>query len=126
MKTNDRDFIIQKIRTDYMEKDSKTLELDALRSLDAEVRRPANIFAYVFGSIGALVMGSGMSLMMTDIGEKLGLGNTTVPAVVIGVIGMLMAIVNYPIFKSILSSRKNKYADRILALSEKLMKSEVK
>lgn len=125
MKTNDREFIIQKIRAEYMAKDSKTSELEALRSLDAKIKRPANIFAYVFGSAGALVMGSGMSLMMTDIGETLGFVNTTVPAVIIGIIGMLMAIVNYPIFKTMLSFRKAKYADKILSLSEKMMKSEV-
>lgn len=125
MKTNDHEFIIQKIRAEYMAKDSKTSELEALRSLDAKIKRPANIFAYVFGSAGALVMGSGMSFMMTDIGETLGLANTTVPAVVIGIIGMLMTIVNYPIFKTMLSFRKVKYADKILSLSEKMMKSEV-
>lgn len=39
-----------------------------LRELDAEAKRPANIFGYVFGSVGAMVMGAGMSLVMADIG----------------------------------------------------------
>ncbi|MGN0683130.1 MAG: dihydropteridine reductase, partial [Oscillospiraceae bacterium] len=85
-------------------------------------KRPANVFGYVFGSIGAIIMGAGMSLVMTDIGAQLGITNTMPVGIVIGLIGMLIAIINYPIYKAILSSRKEKYAERILALSEKIMK----
>lgn len=121
MNRNDTEFMVQKIRTQYMEKDSSQKDLDMLRELDAEVKRPANVFGYVFGSIGAIVMGAGMSLVMTDIGTQLGLSNTMPIGIVIGIIGMLMAIVNYPIYKNILSSRREKYAERILKLSEKIM-----
>ena len=120
MNKNDQEFLVQKIRTQYMEKEST--ELDALRELDAKVKRPANIFAYVFGSISAIVMGCGMSLVMTDIGTTLGMTNTMVPGIVIGIIGMLAAIVNYPIYKNILGSRRKKYADKIITLSNKIMK----
>lgn len=119
MNKNDQQFIAQKIRTQYMEQ--QLSELDELRTLDAEVKRPANIFAYVFGSISAIIMGAGMSLTMTDIGTTLGMANAMVPGIAIGIVGMVMAIVNYPIYKNILASRKAKYADRILALSEKIM-----
>lgn len=124
MNRNDTEFMVEKIRTQYMEKDSTQKELDLLRELDAEVKRPANIFGYVFGSISAIIMGAGMSFVMTDIGAQLGISNTMPLGIVIGVIGMLMAIVNYPIYKKILSSRKEKYADKIIALSEKIMKEE--
>lgn len=126
MNRNDTEFMVQKIRTQYMKKDSAQKELDLLRELDAEVKRPANVFGYVFGSIGAVIMGAGMSLVMTDIGAQLGISNTMPVGIIIGVIGMLMAIVNYPIYKGILTSRKARYADRILNLSEKIMAEEVK
>lgn len=71
MNKNDQEFLIQKIRTQYTEKEST--ELDALKELDKKVKRPANVFAYIFGSIGAIVMGSGMSLVMTDIGTTVAL-----------------------------------------------------
>lgn len=121
MNRNDQDFIVQKIRTQYMEKDNSQKELDLLRELDAEVKRPANIFGYTFGSISAIIMGAGMSLVMTDIGEHIGMKSTMVPGIIIGIVGMFMAIVNYPIYKRILTSRKEKYANRILELSEKIM-----
>ena len=90
--------------------------------MDSKVKRPANVFAYIFGSISAIIMGSGMSLVMTDIGETVGIQNPMLYGIVIGVIGMLMAIINYPIYKGILSSRRKKYADKIITLSDKIMK----
>ncbi|MBQ7923318.1 MAG: dihydropteridine reductase [Clostridia bacterium] len=119
MNRNDQQFIAQKIRTQYMEQQPS--DLDELRRLDAEVKRPAHIFAYVFGSISAVIMGAGMSLVMTDIGATLGLANVMLPGIAIGIVGMAMAIANYPVYKGILVSRKAKYADQILALSERIM-----
>ena len=120
MNKNDQDFLVQKIRTQYTEKQHS--ELDALKELDSKVKRPANVFAYIFGSISALIMGSGMSLVMTDIGNTIGVESPMVPGIVIGIIGMFMAIINYPIYKGILGSRRKKYADKIIALSDKIMK----
>ena len=120
MNKNDQEFLVQKIRTQYTEKEHS--QLDALKELDTKVKRPANVFAYVFGSISAIIMGSGMSLVMTDIGTQLGMTETMVPGIVIGVIGMVMAIVNYPMYKKILASRRKRYADKIIALSDELMK----
>ena len=107
MTKNDKKFIAQKIRTQYVEKDYT--ELDELKELDATVKRPARIFSYVFGGLGAIVMGSGMSLVMTDIGSS------------IGIVGLGMALVNYPIYQRILDSRRRKYADEIVALSDRIL-----
>ena len=119
MNQNDQQFIAQKIRTQYMEKEST--ELDALRALDTKVKRPANVFAYVFGSVSAVIMGAGMSLVRTDIGAMLGMTSTMVPGIVIGIVGMIMALINYPMYKGILGSRKKKYGAEILKLSDKIM-----
>ena len=121
MNRNDTEFMVEKIRTQYMEKDSTEKDLSLLRELDAEVKRPVNVFGYTFGSIGAIIMGAGMSLVMTDIAQTVGLHNPMLYGIIIGVIGMLMVIVNYPMYKSILSSRRRKYADKIFALSDKIM-----
>ena len=119
MNKNDQAFLVEKIRTQYTEKEAT--ELDALRALDSKVKRPANVFGYTFGSIAAIVMGAGMSLVMTDIGATVGISDPMLPGIVIGVVGMLMALVNYPICKKILASRKKKYADEIIAISDKIM-----
>ncbi len=119
MNKKDQQFMAQKIRTQYMEKD--TTELDALRELDANVRRPVNVFSYIFGSVSAIIMGCGMSLVMTDIAPQLGLGDMMIPGIAIGVLGLALAILNYPIHRRILNYRKKKYASEILNLSEKIM-----
>ena len=122
MNRNDQQFMAQKIRAQYMEKEAS--ELDELRELDAKVKRPANVFAYVFGSISAIVMGAGMSLVMTDIGATVGIDAPMVPGIIIGICGMIMAIANYPLYKGILGSRKKKYGEEILKLSSEIMNKE--
>ena len=119
MNKNDQEFLVQKIRTQYTEKEHT--ELETLKALDKKVKRPANIFAGIFGTVSAIVMGSGMSLVMTDIGAQLGLEQTMIPGIVIGIVGMGMALLTYPIYKGILSRRKKKFAPEILRLSEKLI-----
>ena len=116
----DQEFIVEKIRSQYMEPEHT--ELDVLKALDAKVKRPANVFGYTYGSIGAIVMGAGMSLVMTDIGAKIGLTATLVPGIAVGIVGLAMSCTTYPIYKKILNSRKKKYAHQIMELSERVMK----
>jgi len=120
MNRNDQDFLVQKIRTQYTEKEHTGL--DELKELDSKVKRPANVFAYIFGSISAIIMGAGMSLVMTNIAETVGIQNPMLYGIIIGIVGLFMAIVNFPIYKSILGSRRKKYAEKIIALSDKIMK----
>lgn len=123
MNKNDQQFMAQKIRTQYMEK-GRT-ELDTLRQLDAKVKRPANVFSYIFGSISAIIMGCGMSLVMTDISETIGMtGEPMLPGIIIGVVGLALALINYPLHNGIMNSRKKKYAPQILNLSEKIMNNK--
>lgn len=119
MNNTDQEVLVQQIRDQYIEK--KSTELDELKKLDAEVKRPANVFAYAFGSLSAIVMGTGMSLVMTDVGSVIGLKKTRATGVVMGIAGMAMAIANYPIHKSILENRKKEYAGRVLELSDKIL-----
>ena len=119
MNRNDQNFVVQRIRAQYVEKTPS--KVDALVALDKKVNRPANVFAYVFGSVGAIVMGAGMSLVMTEIGSILGIANAMPIGIAVGVVGLAIALVNYPIYKKILNSRKKKFAPEILRLSEEIM-----
>jgi uncharacterized Tic20 family protein len=119
MNNHDQEFLVQKIRTQYTEK--QHTDLDALKALDAKVKRPANVFAYTYGAISVIIMGAGMSLVMTDIGAIIGLASAMVPGIVIGVVGMGMALSTYPIYKRMLNARKKKYASQIMELSDKIM-----
>ena len=104
---------IEKIRASYTEKE--VTKLDELKNLDKKVKRPALIFAYVYGSISSLVLGTGMCLAMKVIGNNMLLG------IGIGVIGIALTLTTYPIFKSMLKSRKNKYAKQIFEISDSIL-----
>ena len=80
------------------------------------------MFGYTYGSIGAIVMGAGMSLVMTNIGTVLGMTETLIPGIAVGSAGLAMSCTTYPIYKKILNSRKKKYAHQILELSDRITK----
>ena len=120
MRNHDREFLVQKIRTQYTEK--QHTELEQLQALDAKVKRPANVYAYTYGSVSAVIMGAGMSLVMPEIGAIIGLSSAMVPGIAIGIVGMGMALSTYPIYRKVLDTRRKKYASEILKLSEQIMK----
>lgn len=113
---NDTEFPVEKIRSQYTEQEHAAL--DDLRALDKKVKRPADIFAYVFGTVGALTLGTGMSLAMGVIGSSMPLG------IGVGLVGILLVSVNYALYKGILGKRRKKYAKEIIALSDNIMKGE--
>ena len=76
------------------------------------------LLAVVFLAILTEIKTAGMG-----VGAIIGLANAMVPGVLIGIVGLGMALSTYPIYKKILNARKKKYAPEILALSEKIAKS---
>lgn len=105
--------IVEKIVNSYTEKENT--KLDELKALDSKVKKPALIFAYVFGSISALLLGFGMCVAMQVIlADLMWLG------IVVGVVGIALCLLTYPIYKRILNSRKNKYREQILSISNEL------
>jgi hypothetical protein len=122
MNKNDKLFIAQKIRTQYMEKEAT--ELDALRELDSKVKRPANIFGYTFGSVSAVIMGAGMSLVMTELSEFFGLSaaSAVLVGVIVGIVGGALASLAYPIYTSLVKAKRKRLAPEIIRLADELIK----
>ena len=108
-----------RIRARYVEKERT--ELDELKELDKRVTRPVSIFSYVLGSIGAIVMGAGMSLVMTDIGNTAGIPAAMAVGIAVGIVGLAISVINYPLHRMLLEKRKQKYSSEILSISEKLI-----
>lgn len=109
--------IIEKIRASY--KPRKITKFDELKALDRKVKRPAVVFAYIFGSIASLILGTGMCFAMKVIGTTLSYAMPL--GIGVGILGILLVSINYPIYKKILQSRKNKYAEEIFELSDSLL-----
>ena len=116
----DKEFMAEKIRAQYAQ--TEHTDLDVLKAMDARVKKPAKVFGFTYGSFGAIIMGAGMSLVMTDIGSMLGMTQTLIPGIAVGIVGLAMSCTTYPIYKKMLNSRKKKYAAKIVELSERVMK----
>ena len=104
------------IANEYAPKD--TSKVIALKKLDRKAKSKANIFTYTFGVIMALVLGVGMCLSMKIIGA----GSTfmTVVGIIVGIIGIVGVSVNYPVYKKLLESGKQKYAFEIMQLAKEI------
>ncbi len=105
------------IREQYTER--KKTKFDELVELDRKVKSPAEIFAYSFGTVGSLVLGTGMCLAMKMIGTSLAFAMPL--GIVVGLVGIGMVSVNYFLYEKILKNRKTKYASEILALSNQIL-----
>lgn len=113
MNTNERKYVEKTLKS-YEEK--QPTKLDELRNLDKKAREGATVFAYVFGSIGALIMGFGMCVAMQVI-----LADLMALGIVIGLIGIAMVSGNYFIYEKLLEKGKRKYAEQIKSLSNELL-----
>ncbi len=110
---------IKKIREAYEGREVGGVE--KIRALDRECTRGAKIFSYIFGSVGALVLGGGMCLAMPEvISGYMPLG------IAIGLVGILMVSVNYSLYKKLLSRSRRRNKDKILALADSLERGEEK
>ena len=94
-----------------------------LRNIDSEVTRKATVRALTTGVIGALLMGSGMSMLMTDISSKAGLdsGISLLIGIVIGMVGLIIMCVTYPLYNHILERERARVADEVIRLSDELL-----
>ena len=113
MEKEQREYVESVVKS-YQEKEFT--KLDELKRLDSKVKLPAEIFAYVFGIVGALVLGLGMCIAMGVI-----LAELFILGIVIGLVGIVMVTVNYFIYQKIIKSRKEKYAEEVLSLSKELL-----
>ena len=95
--------------------------MEQLRKLHAIPTQKAQAASLAVGIVGALIMGTGMSLAMTDIGAALG-SLAMVLGIVAGVAGMVLAALAYPAYNRVLKKQREKIAPEILRLSDELLK----
>ena len=115
----------EQLANEYAPKDTSkdTSKVVALRKLDAKAKLPANIFTYTFGTVSALIFGTGMCLAMKVIGPG-SVGSFAV-GVVLGIVGMMGVAVNYPLYKELLERGKQKYAFEILELAKEISEKDL-
>ena len=110
---------VEDIRKKYLPKEEDKME--QLRKLHAIPTQKAQAASLAVGIIGALIMGTGMSLAMTEIGAALG-SFAMVLGIVVGIVGMALMALAYPLYNRVLRKRREKIAPEILRLSDELLK----
>lgn len=115
---------IKAIREKYVAPAQIEDKMTQLRRLDATVTQKATSVSLVFGVIGALILGTGMSLAMTDIGKVIGLtgGMAMIIGIIAGMIGIVLVGIAYPVYNRIAKKERERIAPEIIRLTEELMK----
>ena len=107
--------IAESIAKEYAPKDNS--KIVALKKLDSQAKLPAIVFAYSFGIVSSLVVGTGMCLAMQVIGNST---TSMVIGIIIGIIGFIGCGLNYPIYKKKIEKGKSKYAYEIVELARQI------
>ena len=112
---------VERIRSKYIPKEEGKME--QLRKLHHSATRKAMAWAITLGVIGALILGTGMSLVMTDLGQILGMSLelAMVVGVSTGLVGLVMAALAYPVYNHLLKKERARIAPEILRLTDELM-----
>ena len=115
---------LKRIREKYTAPAEPEDKMARLRRLDASVTNTAQAAALAVGVTGTLVLGAGMSLIMTELAEILRISEDTamVTGIIIGVVGGVLAALAYPLYNAIVKARRKKLAPEILRLADELTK----
>lgn len=105
---------VEKIRKKYLPREEDKLE--QLRRLDQSATRRGTVVSLIFGIVGSLVMGTGMSCVLVWGGAWF------VPGIVIGLLGIALICCAYPLYHRVTEAERRKIAPEILRLTEELMK----
>lgn len=112
---------VKSIRRKYEVKEETEDKMEKLRRLDASVTKKGTVVSLILGILGTLIMGTGMSLAMTEISVFLGVLAMPV-GIGIGVIGIIMLSVAYPVYTHIVKKEREKIAPEIIRLTDELLK----
>lgn len=111
---------IENIRKKYLPKEEDKME--QLRTLHHSATRKAKSASIAIGVIGALILGTGMSLCMTKLGALLDGHLGMVIGILVGLVGLVMVALAYPVYNSVLKKERERIAPEILRLTDELLK----
>lgn len=110
---------IEAIRKKYLPKEENKME--QLRRLHYSATQKAQAASIAIGILGALILGTGMSLCMTDLGAALDHWAMVI-GILVGVLGLILVALAYPLYNSVLRKERQRIAPEILRLSEELLR----
>lgn len=110
---------IRNIRDKYIPKGKSKME--QLRALDRGVTKKATTVSLSVGTFGALIMGLGMSIIMSDFGKFFGRYRFAA-GIALGAVGIAVLAVAYPLYNRTLKKEREHIAPEILRLTDELIK----
>ena len=110
---------VEAIRKKYLPKEEDKME--KLRRLHYSATQKAQAASIAIGVLGTLILGTGMSLCMTDLGAALG-HLAMVTGILVGLFGLVMVALAYPLYNTVLRKERQRIAPEILRLSDELLK----
>jgi hypothetical protein len=110
---------VEEIRKKYLPREEDKME--TLRRLHRIPTRKAQSASIALGVVGSLILGTGMSLCITDLGAALG-SAAMVLGICVGLAGMALVALAYPIYRRKLQKEREKIAPEILRLPDELLK----
>lgn len=105
---------IKKIRSKYVAPVEDKME--QLRKLDASVTSKATTIGLIIGILGTLIFGTGMCCCLVWQGIWF------IPGIVVGLVGMAVVAVAYPVYNRVIKREREKIAPEIIRLTDELMK----
>ena len=105
---------VKRIRQKYVPGEEDKME--QLRRLDKSVTQKGTMLSIIIGIAGALLLGVGMSCTMVW------KGGLFIPGIIIGILGIGIIAVAYPIYNYVTRKERQKIAPEILRLTEELLK----
>lgn len=115
---------LKRIRDKYTVQSESEDKMARLRKLDASVTGRARVIAITLGVIGVLILGFGMSLIMTDFSAILGSykDKAMIIGIAVGIVGAIIVSLAYPVYNVIVKARRRKLAPEIIRLTDELIK----
>ena len=115
---------LKRIREKYTPPTKEEDKMARLRKLDASVTGRAQTVAIILGIVGALILGCGMSLIMTEFSSVLGAYEEykMLVGILVGIVGCALVALAYPVYNAIVKARRKKLAPEIIRLTDELMK----
>lgn len=107
---------IESIRSNYVAKSNKVNKLEYLRKLDFKVKNIPVVLSLVVGTLGTLIFGLGLTMILE--------WSLLVWGIVVCAVGVVPISVAYFLHNASLNYLKEKYSDEILKISEELLNDD--
>lgn len=105
---------IESIRKQYIKNPEKNeSKLDRLKKLNSKVISTATMVALIFGIVGCLIFGLGLTMVLE--------WNLFLWGIIVMLVGAFPMSIAYPLYNFTLKKGKFKYGEEILKLSEELL-----